>query len=213
MNAKIRVVIADDHPLYREGIAATLRSDPEIDLCAAGESAPHAVELATQHQPDVMLLDLSMPGGGLSAIPEIRRVSPDTRIAMLTVSEADDDVMAALKLGALGYILKGVGGRELVSIVHDLAEGRSYVAPALAASLLTTMQNRNRDAAHNPLEDLTHREEEILRLVAKGLSNKEVGLELDIREKTVKHYMTSILQKLQVRNRVEAAVKASDLLK
>ncbi|HSF92701.1 MAG TPA: response regulator transcription factor [Paracoccaceae bacterium] len=204
----ISVVIADDHPLYREGIAATLRVDPGIQLHAAAEDAQQAVEFAEKYQPDVILLDLSMPGGGLSAIPEIRQKSPGTRIAMLTVSESDDDVMRALKLGALGYVLKGVGGRELVSIVRDLAEGRSYVSPALAANLLTTMQNRNTAKSNDPMGDLTHREEEILKLVAKGLSNKEVGRELDIQEKTVKHYMTSILQKLHVRNRVEAAVKA-----
>jgi DNA-binding NarL/FixJ family response regulator len=134
------------------------------------------------------------------------------RVAMLTASEADDDLMQAIKLGAQGYILKGVGAGELVDLVRELAAGRSYVSPGLAGRLLVAMRRRE-TVAVNPLDDLSKREEDILKLVAQGKSNREVGEALDLQEKTVKHYMTSILQKLQVRNRVEAAMLAREHLK
>lgn len=119
--------------------------------------------------------------------------------------------MQALKAGAKGYVLKGVGSRELVSIVRDVADGKSYVSPSLAARILNAMRGGSTSRREvNPIEDLSHREEEILKLVAAGKSNEEVGLALDLQEKTVKHYMTAILQKLHVRNRVEAAVMARD---
>jgi DNA-binding NarL/FixJ family response regulator len=117
-----------------------------------------------------------------------------------------------MRLGALGYVLKGVGAGELLEVVRGLAEGQSYVSPGLAGRLLVGMRARG-TAPANPMEDLTKREEDILRLVAQGLSNREVGQSLDLQEKTVKHYMTAILQKLHVRNRVEAAMLARDHLK
>lgn len=135
------------------------------------------------------------------------------KIAMLTASEEDDQVMQALKAGALGYVLKGVGARELVGIVKDLARGQTYVSPVLAGRLLASMRNGGAARPANPLADLSKREEDILRLVAEGKSNKEIGLTLDLQEKTVKHYMTSILQKLHLRNRVEAAVLAREHLR
>jgi DNA-binding NarL/FixJ family response regulator len=161
----------------------------------------------------LVLLDISMPrGGGLPALARIVQLDPPPKVAMLTASEEDDDLMQALKLGALGYVLKGVGAGELVEVVRGLADGQSYVSPGLAGRLLVVLRNRGSVAA-NPLADLTKREEDILRLVAQGLSNREVGQSLDLQEKTVKHYMTAILQKLHVRNRVEAAMLARAHLK
>ena len=159
-------------------------------------------------RPDVALLDISMPGGGLSALSALRALDAPPRCAMLTVSEDDEDVMRALKAGALGYILKGVGARDLVTAVKEIAAGRSYVAPSLAMKIMRAMRAPGAEA--DPFDDLTRREEDILRLVATGLSNKEVGRALELQEKTIKHYMTVILQKLQVRNRVEAALKARE---
>jgi two-component system nitrate/nitrite response regulator NarL len=132
------------------------------------------------------------------------------RCAMLTVSEEDDDVMQALRAGASGYVLKGVGARELVSILEDLAEGRTYVAPNLAIKVLAALNAPRPAPEATPLDTLTRREEEILRRVAEGKSNKEVARDLDLQEKTVKHYMTAILQKLHARNRTEAALIARD---
>ena len=147
----------------------------------------------------------------VAALREAITLPDAPKIAMLTASEEDDQVMQALKAGALGYVLKGVGARELVGIVKDLARGQTYVSPVLAGRLLASMRNGGAARPANPLADLSKREEDILRLVAEGKSNKEIGLTLDLQEKTVKHYMTNILQKLQVRNRVEAALKARDL--
>ncbi|MDW4550778.1 response regulator transcription factor [Defluviimonas sp. D31] len=208
---EIRVVIADDHPLYREGVARSLADDSGIAVVGQGQDADSAVELVARTRPDVVLLDLSMPGGGgIAALRRIMAQDAPPKVAMLTVSEEDDDVMQALKAGAVGYVLKGVGARELVAIVKDVARGQSYVSPSLAARILGAMQAGGATATADPLDDLSKREEEILRLVAAGKSNKEVGRALDLQEKTVKHYMTSILQKLHVRNRVEAAVMARD---
>ncbi|MDP4033178.1 MAG: response regulator transcription factor [Pseudorhodobacter sp.] len=211
---KIRVVIADDHPLYREGVARSLSEDAGIDVVGQAQDALGAAELAERLQPDVVLLDVSMPhGGGLAALRQIVTMTNPPKVAMLTASEEDDVVMQALKAGALGYILKGVGSRDLVAVVKDLAQGQSYVSPALAGRILNAMRSGAAARAANPIDDLSKREEDILRLVAEGKSNKEVGLVLQLQEKTVKHYMTSILQKLHVRNRVEAAVFARDHLR
>ena len=205
---RIRIVVADDHPLYRDGVARALADDPSIEVVGQGEDADSAVALARQHRPDLVLLDLSMPGGGIDALRRIRATDTPPIIAILTVSEEDDDVMRALKAGASGYLLKGIGSRELVAIVKDLARGQTYVSPTLAGRILNAMRDGATRKAPNPIDDLSKREEDILRLVAEGKSNKEVGLALDLQEKTVKHYMTSILQKLHARNRVEAAVIA-----
>lgn len=210
----IRVVIADDHPLYREGVARSLQDDPEIEIVGQGQDAVSAVELTESLKPDVVLLDLSMPGGGgIAALRRIMEMAVPPKVAMLTASEEDDDVMQALKAGALGYILKGVGSRDLVTVVKDIARGQSYVSPTLAARILNAMRAGAAPRPANPIDDLSKREEDILRLVADGKSNKEVGRTLDLQEKTVKHYMTSILQKLHVRNRTEAAVLAREHLK
>jgi DNA-binding NarL/FixJ family response regulator len=205
MVREIRVVLVDDHPIYREGVARTLADAGGIDV--VGQAADGDT------QPDLVLLDISMPrGGGLPALARIVQLDCPPKVAMLTASEEDDDLMQALKLGALGYVLKGVGAGELVEVVRGLADGQSYVSPGLAGRLLVGLRNRGSVAA-NPLADLTKREEDILRLVAQGLSNREVGQSLDLQEKTVKHYMTAILQKLHVRNRVEAAMLAREHLK
>lgn len=209
MSESLQVAIVDDHPLFREGVAHILGAQPDIEIVAEGESAADAVRIAAEQMPDILLLDVSMPGGGLQAVREIAAAYPVIKVVMLTVSEEEDDVTAALRAGARGYILKGVPGRELVRIIRAVSAGEVYVTPSLAASLLFELTNPRRDvAAPSPLEGLTEREREILELVAAGQSNKEVGAQLFISEKTVKHHMTNILQKLQVRNRVEAALLA-----
>jgi two-component system, NarL family, nitrate/nitrite response regulator NarL len=210
MSDKIQVVLVDDHPLFRAGVAHTLASEADIDVIGQGASADEAVRLAQELLPDVILLDINMPGGGLNAARTISATSPVARIAMLTVSEEEEDLLAALKAGARGYILKGVPAREIVRIIRALCSGESYVTPTLAASLLREMTGVAPGARPpvDPLNDLTDREREILEGVAEGKSNKEIGAQLHLSEKTVKHYMTNILQKLQVRNRVEAALMA-----
>lgn len=218
--ALIRVVVADDHPLYRDGVARTLVESGRFVVVGEAATGAEAEALVARELPDVLLLDVSMPGpgasggagGGTATLRRLMALPAPPRIAMLTVSEEDDDVMQALKAGASGYILKGVGARDLVAIVSDLAEGRTYVAPSLAMKLLAVM-GAPRTTRALPIDTLTKREEDILRGVAQGKSNKEVARELDLQEKTVKHYMTAILSKLQVRNRTEAALVARDAWK
>lgn len=210
----IRIVLADDHPIYREGLARTLNDADGISVVGQARDGEEAAQIVAQVRPDLVLLDLSMPkGGGLGALARIRAMEAPPPVAMLTASEDEGDLMQAVQGGALGYILKGVGAADLVALVRDLAAGRPHVSPGLAGRLLVAMRGRPDQAAPNPLADLSRREEDILRLVAQGKSNKEVGRDLDIQEKTVKHYMTSILQKLHVRNRVEAAMLAKEHLK
>ena len=215
MSDMIRIVLADDHPIYRDGLARSLSDAGDIEIVGQASDGEHAAEVVLRERPDVVLLDISMPkGGGIGALTQIMQMDLPPRVAMLTASEADDDLMQAIKLGALGYILKGVGAEELVDLVRELHAGRSYVSPGLAGRLLVAMRRRDTAAREpNPLDDLSKREEDILKLVAQGKSNREVGDALDLQEKTVKHYMTSILQKLQVRNRVEAAMLARQHMK
>lgn len=215
MSDVIRIVLADDHPIYRNGLARSLSEAEGIEIVGEASDGAQAADMVLALRPDVVLLDISMPkGGGIAALTRIMAAGDPPRVAMLTASEADDDLMQAIRLGAMGYILKGVGAGELVDLVRDLHAGRSYVSPGLAGRLLVAMRRRDPVAREpNPMDDLSKREEDILKLVAQGKSNREVGEALELQEKTVKHYMTSILQKLQVRNRVEAAMLARQHLK
>lgn len=209
MSEKIQIVVIDDHPLFREGVVSTLRAEADFEILGEGTSASEAIRLAGEHLPDLMLLDINIPGGGLTAVPKIVATSPVTKIVMLTASEAEDDVVTALKAGARAYIVKGVAARELKTILRSVHNGEAYVTPALAASLLSDFQEQAAKKAPNPLQDLTEREHEILEHVAIGKSNKEIAAELFLSEKTVKHHMTNILQKLHVRSRVQAALLAT----
>ena len=207
MSDPIRVLIADDHPLFREGVAHSLAAEPDMALVGQAVSGEEALSLARDLLPDVLLLDIAMPGkGGLAAAAEIAAACPATKIVMLTVSEHEDDLLAAFKAGARGYVLKGVSARELANVVRVVASGEAYVSPSLAAGVLVEM---TRSRAPDPLNELTEREREILQLVAQGLTNREIGERLHLAEKTVKHYMTNVLGKLHVRSRVEAALLAA----
>ena len=203
----IRVLVADDHPIYRDGLARTLADAGEIEVVGTAGDGEDAVRQVQALRPDLVLLDISMPkGGGMGALERIMAMEAPPRVAMITASEEEGDLMQALKGGAVGYVLKGIGADDLVAVVRDLAAGRTYVSPGLAGRVLTALRARPTAAPVDPLSVLSKREEDILSLVAQGKSNKEVGRLLDLQEKTVKHYMTSILQKLHLRNRVEAAL-------
>ena len=203
----IRVLVADDHPIYRDGLARTLADAGDIEVVGTAGDGEEAVARVLALRPDLVLLDISMPkGGGMGALERIMAMEAPPRVAMITASEEEGDLMQALKGGAVGYVLKGIGADDLVAVVRDLAAGRTYVSPGLAGRVLTALRARPTAAPVDPLSVLSKREEDILSLVAQGKSNKEVGRLLDLQEKTVKHYMTSILQKLHLRNRVEAAL-------
>ncbi|MDP5362572.1 MAG: response regulator transcription factor [Paracoccaceae bacterium] len=203
----IRIILADDHPIFRDGLVNSIEETDVFQVVGVGGSADEAVELAFKHKPDIALLDLSMPGNGITAARRIRDAGTAGAIAMLTVSEDSDDVTAAMQAGAAGYLLKGVSASELREVLAKIARGEPHVSPGLAAQMLRIMQDQTK-IKPRPIDCLTKREIDILKGVAGGKSNKEIGQELTIQEKTVKHYMTIILSKLQARNRVEAALIA-----
>jgi len=206
---KIRLAIVDDHSIFLEGMLSVLKTEPDIEIVGEGANAEDAVCLAREFLPDIIFLDISMPGGGLNAAREIVENYPVVKIIILTGSEGESHVMTALKTGARAYVLKGVAARELVNILHAVQAGEIYVTPTLAANLLTEMTTGSHaEPAEGTFEKLTEREREILELIAAGTSNKEIGLKLHLTEKTVKHYVTNIFQKLQVHNRVQAAILA-----
>ncbi|TXI05208.1 MAG: response regulator transcription factor [Rhizobium sp.] len=209
MTSAISLAVIDDHPLFREGVIRSLSELEEFRIVGEGSSKEDALRIAAECHPDILLLDISMPGGGLDAIPLILAAIPDQKIVMLTVSEASDDVMAALRSGAKGYVLKGVGSRTLADVIRSIAAGDSYVAPTLSARLISETGSGTRI---NPFNALTEREREVLELASAGLSNKHIGLKLDLHEKTIKHHMTQIFNKLEVSNRTEAAMAFRDEL-
>jgi len=202
----IRIAIVDDHPLFREGVARSLGEIGGFEVVGEGASAEDAERLVAAMRPDIVLLDLSMPGGGLTAAANIMAGHPGQKVVMLTVSEANADVAQALNAGARGYVLKGVGSKALAEILSNVAAGESYVSPTLSARLLSDLLLQPTTRKADPIQQLTGRETDILRLVAEGLSNKEVAARLSLQEKTVKHHMTRVLAKLNVRNRTEAAL-------
>lgn len=209
MTEPIRIGVVDDHPLLRDGVANTLRA-AAMDVVGVGASASDATRLASEHIPDVMLLDISMPGGGVEAARAIAQSHPKIMTIILTVSEREDDVIAAMEAGARGYVLKGVCGPELVATIRAVNQGETYITPQIAARVLAKMQRRTNTRSgtggRNSETELTIREEQIMSQVVQGLTNKEIALKFSLSEKTVKHYMTSVLQKLQVRNRVQAVI-------
>jgi len=207
MSDAIRIAVIDDHPMFREGAVQTLTCIDGIEVVGEGATAEDALKVAEELRPDVMLLDIGLPGGGVQAAANIARACPGVRAVMLTASESELDVASALQAGARGYILKGSSGAEVVETVRAIFRGESYVAPSLAARLLIQMGKRTEVATSKPANDLTAREEEILSLVSSGMTNKEIANRLHLTERTVKHHMTSIMRKSNVRNRVEAMLK------
>jgi len=206
MDEPIRVIVADDHPLFRAGVVEELGKNPDIKVVGLAANGGEAVRLAQEEMPDLILLDIAMPGkDGISAASTISLACPSTKIVMLTVSEHEDDLVAAFKAGAKGYVLKGVSGRELARVIRSVVDGEVFVSQALATRLIMDLSEPK---PSDPFEELTPRELEILQLVAEGLSNREIGEQLHLAEKTVKHYMTNVLAKLEVGSRVQAALIA-----
>ncbi|MBW6425901.1 response regulator transcription factor [Rhizobium sp. XQZ8] len=210
MMTSIKIAVVDDHPLFREGVMRSLGEIANFEMVGEGGSKDDAIRIVHDICPDVMLMDISMPGNGLEALTEALEHCPEIKIVMLTVSEASEDIAKALRLGAKGYVLKGVGSRALADVIDTVASGESYVSPALSARLIAGLSAPDAEDKPDPMAELTDREQEVLNLVASGLSNKRVARELDLHEKTVKHHMTRILSKLKVTNRTEAALALRD---
>ncbi len=210
----IKVLLTDDHHLFREGLSRILEDAPDIDFVGSATSGEEAVQKAAVLLPDVILMDVNMPGmGGVSATQEICAQNADIRILMLTISEKENDLFAAMRAGAKGYLLKNASAKELLAAVRQVYSGEAPIAPAMAAKLVSEFVSLSQAAPHKIkdaayLDVLTDREQDVLRLVAHGLSNKEIGGQLSISPLTVKAHLSSILDKLGLRGRVEAAAWA-----
>jgi DNA-binding NarL/FixJ family response regulator len=208
----IRVLIADDEPMIRAGARAILTSDPEIEVVADAGDGRAAVDLTRHHRPDVTLLDIRMPGlDGLDAAEELRRTVPDTAVAMLTTFDDDEYVARALAAGTSGFLLKAADPRDLVAGVRAVAAGAAYLSPKVARRVIAAASVGRLERgveARGRVAELTGREREVLVLIGAGLSNVEIARRLHVVEGTVKSYVSAVLARLGVRNRVQAAIVA-----
>lgn len=215
MAKKLRIAIVDDHPVVRRGIRETLSEDGSFDICAEGSSAKEAINIASKHVPDLMLVDVNMPGGGIEAVKVITREAPSCKVVMLTIHEDQATVRAAMQAGACGYVAKGVDGEQLIETLQKVQAGTKYIDPALAAQLLSAPEAETRSTSSaTPTVDrqlFNERELQILALLSRGLNNEEIAEQLALRENTIKHYMTPLFKKLGVRNRTEAALKSRSI--
>lgn len=206
MNGKIRVALVDDHPLFREGVRHIFADCPDIVVVAQGASAREAVEIARGRNVDVFVMDINIPGSGITALEMIGANCTDAKVVMLTVSVDEADVLRTLHLGAKGYVVKGVSGPDLIQALYTIYHGDRYLSPCLGAKLLSEVGFGKPISSSSAFGDLSNREGEVLSFVGQGLSNKEIGSKLHLSEKTIKHYMTNVFHKLHVRNRLEAAL-------
>jgi NarL family two-component system response regulator LiaR len=205
---KISLLITDDHALVRQGIRAFLELQPDLNVIGEAGSGEEAVRMAAELVPDVVLMDLVMPGiGGVDATRQVKQVSPHSQIIVLTSYHEDEYIFPALRAGALSYVLKDVGPDELADTVRKAARGESVLHPRVASRVVEELRGTRRDMP-NLFTDLSDRELDVLRLIADGLSNAEIADKLIISEKTVKGHVSNILGKLHMMDRTQAAVFA-----
>ena len=208
--ATIRVLIADDHLFYREGVRALLSSAPEIAIVGEAGSGEEVVARAAELKPEVILMDLKMPGlNGIEATRRILANQPGVGVLVVTMFDDDDSVFAVMRAGARGYLLKDADRAELLRAISAVQRGEAIFSPAIAQRMMGYFAGRLRVAgASEPFPDLTEREREILELIAKGHNNAAIAGQLSLSVKTVQNYVSSILRKLQVADRAEAIVRA-----
>ncbi|MFP5328474.1 MAG: response regulator [Acidimicrobiia bacterium] len=208
----IRVLIADDQPLFRRGLNVVLHTEERIDVIAEAEDGEEAIQKAEELAPDVVLMDVRMPKvNGIEAARAIRDLVPSTKILMLTVSDEEDDLFQAIKAGANGYLLKEVSVEEVAEAVRAVVQGQTLITPSMASKLLSefvSLDRRVNEKQQLPSPTLTTRELEVLKLVAKGMSNREIADDLYISENTVKNHVRNILEKLHLHSRMEAVIYA-----
>ncbi|MEY2515701.1 MAG: hypothetical protein QOJ89_3059 [bacterium] len=210
--APLRVIVVDDHELFRSGLHRLLDSEPGLQVVADARRGAEAVELAEQLQPDVVVMDVNMPGmSGIEATRELLKVSPDTAVLMLTISDADDDVLNAVLAGAAGYLLKDATLPQIVSAIRATSSGESILSPRVAGTLLARLRRHGLREQEPVTADLSDREVDVLRLLVAGSDNGDISKQLHLSPSTVKHHVSNMLVKLGVENRIQAAVLAVQL--
>jgi DNA-binding NarL/FixJ family response regulator len=207
----LRIFVAEDHPLFRRGVVSLLSSVPDFEVVGEATSGGEAVERTTRLQPDVVLMDLQMPGGnGIEATREIARKSPGVRVLVVTLFEDDDSVFMALRAGARGYILKDADEEELARAIRAVGRGEAIFSPAVAERVLAYFASSSPAAQAQAFPSLTDREREILNLIARGHPNPAIARELSLSTKTVGNYVSNIFTKLQVADRAQAMIRARE---
>lgn len=200
----IRVLVVDDHPVVREGLVAILEDEPDLKIVGAVGSAEEAIATASRTRPEVILLDLELPGmSGVEAISHLAEAAPQARVIVLTAYDTDERVLGAIDVGAKGYLLKGVPADEIMRAIREVHAGGSHLAARVASKVLARVRNPRRSTL------LSARERAVLRLVADGLTSKHIARRLSITERTVKFHIASIFNKLGADNRAQAVAEAS----
>jgi len=211
----IRVLIVDDHALFREGVNAILKSVPDIEIIGEAGNGQDALTLASDLNPDVILMDIQMPDiNGVEATQRILKIRPDVGIIIVTMLDDDDSLFSAMRAGARGYVLKGADKAEMLKSIRSVASGEALFGPAIAIRLLNLFHNNpaqpKSESPSTAFPDLTDREREILSFIARGDTNTEIAEQLTISLKTVRNHVSNIFNKLQVVNRAQAALRARD---
>lgn len=207
----LRILIADDHPLFRKGMRTLLEAMPDIEVVGQAATGPQAVEMAAALQPDLVLMDLQMPeGSGLSAIRQIIRTSPHIRILVVTLFEDDDSIFAAVQAGAKGYVLKDIGEEEMMRAIRAVGDGEAIFSPAIATRLMDYFTASRAAIPDEVFPELTEREREILIRIARGETNAQIAEQLTISLKTVRNHVSNIYSKLQVADRAQAVIRARE---
>jgi len=208
MSEKITVLLVDDHAVVRQGVRTFLETQADLSVVGEAGSGQEAVELATQHVPDVVLMDLIMPEmDGVEASRRVKQVSPRSQVVVLTSYHEDEHIFPALKAGALSYVLKDLSAEELAEAVRKAAKGEAVLHPRIAARVIKELQGLRADKV-NPFTELSERELEVLKLIADGMSNAGMAAKLVLSEKTIKGHVSNILGKLHLADRTQAAVYA-----
>lgn len=208
---RIRILIADDHPVFRYGLRALLQAEPETEVVGEAMSGDEVIALAASLQPDVILMDLNMPGiNGIEATRRILATNPHMNILVLTMFDDDDSVFAAMRAGARGYLLKGAEGDETVRAIRVVSSGEAIFSPSIARRLMQYFGAPRPTAPPQAFPELTEREREILTLIAQGYTNTAIADQLVLSPKTVRNHVSNIFSKLQVADRAEAIIRARD---
>ena len=208
---KISIAVVDDHPLLMEGLVALMQRKVGFSLTAAGSDASDIYSITEKHRPDAMIVDLNMPGDAFRAIKDAAQTAPDMKIVVFTASTNTDHAIQALEAGAKAYVLKGSSADDLIKAIEATCRGEIYITPCFAAKVISALQGKALDRQTAQSAKLSVREDQIVRLLLCGKQNREIASALSLSEKTVKGYMTLLMQKLKARNRLEVVIAAQRL--